>query len=267
MTVRFHYYPGGKTKALTMSYDDGQWQDRRLVEMFNKYGIKGTFHLNSANFSKSYCVQKEEVATLYKGHEVSCHMKTHPWADRIPDIEVIHEILEDRKALEEACGYVVRGMSYPFGKFNPRSIKLLRDCGMEYSRTVIPAGDGFSMPEDFMLWHPTCHHKADIFQKLDKLLHDPWKPFALLYVWGHSFEFAKEEDWERIEQFCKEASEHADEIWFATNIEICDYVNALYQLRFSADRTVVYNPTVIDLWIAVDDKPVKIPAGETVKLA
>ena len=40
-------FPGGKHKVLTMSYDDGQIHDRRLIEIFNKYGIKGTFHLNS----------------------------------------------------------------------------------------------------------------------------------------------------------------------------------------------------------------------------
>ena len=40
-------YPGGKHKALTMSYDDGKQEDLRLVEIFNRYGIKGTFHINS----------------------------------------------------------------------------------------------------------------------------------------------------------------------------------------------------------------------------
>ena len=39
-------FPGGKAKALTMSYDDGKVQDRRLIDIFNKYGIKGTFNLN-----------------------------------------------------------------------------------------------------------------------------------------------------------------------------------------------------------------------------
>ena len=28
-------FPGGKFKCLTMSYDDGQHHDRRLVEIFN----------------------------------------------------------------------------------------------------------------------------------------------------------------------------------------------------------------------------------------
>lgn len=37
----------GKMKAITFSYDDGVTQDRRLVELFNRYGVKGTFNLNS----------------------------------------------------------------------------------------------------------------------------------------------------------------------------------------------------------------------------
>jgi peptidoglycan/xylan/chitin deacetylase (PgdA/CDA1 family) len=37
----------GKKKALTFSYDDGVLQDIRLIELFNKYGMKATFNLNS----------------------------------------------------------------------------------------------------------------------------------------------------------------------------------------------------------------------------
>ena len=40
-------YPQGKAKALTFSYDDAQHYDRELVPIFNKYGMKATFHLNS----------------------------------------------------------------------------------------------------------------------------------------------------------------------------------------------------------------------------
>ena len=40
-------FPEGRKKALTFSYDDGEKQDVRLCELFNKYGMKGTFNLNS----------------------------------------------------------------------------------------------------------------------------------------------------------------------------------------------------------------------------
>ena len=45
-------FPGGKAKALTMSYDDGKLEDIRLLEIFNKYGIKGTFNLNYGEMQK-----------------------------------------------------------------------------------------------------------------------------------------------------------------------------------------------------------------------
>ena len=39
-------FPGGKAKALTMSYDDGKVQESSQNDIFNKYGIKGTINLN-----------------------------------------------------------------------------------------------------------------------------------------------------------------------------------------------------------------------------
>ena len=47
-----YLYPGGLAKAITFSYDDGQVYDRRLIEIFNQAGFKGTFHLNSGNLDK-----------------------------------------------------------------------------------------------------------------------------------------------------------------------------------------------------------------------
>ena len=109
-------FPGGKNKCLTMSYDDGVFQDKRLIEIFNRNGIKGTFHLNSAMFGKAERYLKpEEVLGVYQGHEASCHTATHPAIDRCPLPNVAQEVLEDRRNLEATFGYPVRGMSYPFG--------------------------------------------------------------------------------------------------------------------------------------------------------
>ena len=42
----------GKKKAVTFSFDDGVTQDIRLIEILNKYGLKGTFNLNSGLMAK-----------------------------------------------------------------------------------------------------------------------------------------------------------------------------------------------------------------------
>ena len=62
-------FPGGKAKALTMSYDDGKVQDRRLIDICNKYGIKGTFNLNYGQVGKRPRMTFEEMEGLYAGQD------------------------------------------------------------------------------------------------------------------------------------------------------------------------------------------------------
>jgi hypothetical protein len=86
----------------------------------------------------------------------------------------------------------------------------------------------------------------------------------LLYVWGHSYEFNNDNNWELIEEFSKAAA-HLPDTWYATNIEIVDYVNALRALRISVDRTFAYNPTATEVWVSFNQEPVSIAPGQTVK--
>ena len=265
--LKYNVFPGGKNYCLTMSYDDGRTFDIRLAQIFRENGIKGTFHLNSNHFegnSSSY-VQPSQFAEVYAGHEISCHMYTHPFPTDIPDIAVLDEIIEDRKALEKGCGYVVRGMSYPYGNYDPRVINLCRAAGMEYSRTTRATND-FKLPDDFLVWHPTCHHKHNIMEKMEAFYApSKYQRLKLFYVWGHSYEFNNDNNWELIEEFSKRIGGRED-TWYATNIEIVDYVNAIRALRVSADRTMVYNPTATEVWFTINNDIVSVKPGETFKL-
>lgn len=66
MNIRFDRFPNGVNKAVTLSFDDGREYDRRLVQLFNQYGLKGTFHLNSAFFGRESYIEASEVAELLK---------------------------------------------------------------------------------------------------------------------------------------------------------------------------------------------------------
>jgi hypothetical protein len=245
-----------------MSYDDGTVHDRRLAGIFDKYGIRGSFHLNSGWLGDDRHIKAEELPVLFCNHEVSCHTVTHPTLTAVPRETVIKEITDDRRNLERACGYPVRSMSYPNGAFSGDVASLLRACGMEYSRTTVSTG-GFNLPADFMMWHPTCHHNGGIIEKLDAFLAaGRFHPLPVLYVWGHSYEFPAQDNWQLIEDFCQKAGGR-DDLWYATNIEITDYVNAVRALRFSADYDVVYNPSAVSVWISVDGEATEIGTGET----
>ena len=259
-------YPQGKYKALTMSYDDGRNADKRLVNLFNRNGIRGTFHINSGIIGQQDRVDKDELALLYRGHEISAHTLTHPTIARIPKELLVHEVMEDRKNLERIAGYTVRGMSYPNGSYNREIKEMLPFLGIEYARVVETSGD-FGMPDDWLEWRATCHHKQELMRHAEALvkLNQP-KRLHLMYVWGHSYEFDNDNNWQLMEEFCQFIGRR-EEIWYATNIEIVDYVKAYRQLRFSAACDFVYNPSSLSIWLTVNNQIVEIPGGSTVSFS
>ncbi len=263
-------FPGGKHKALTMSYDDGKEDDRKLLDIFNRYGIKGTFHLNFGLEGQTRDdgyprIPASEYKEVYAGHEVSCHTMTHPTIARCPIEQVAMQILEDRRGLERAVGYPVRGLSYPNGSYSREIVELLPKLGIEYSR-VVGNTDDFAMPENFLTWKSTCHHNHNLLENGRRFLElHKTQYLYLMYVWGHSYEFDRDQNWPLMEEFCRMMAGKED-IWYATNIQIVDYMKAAANLQYTIDADRVYNPSAMTLWIEVDKRPVELPGGSLTEL-
>ena len=268
----------GKSKVLTLSYDDGVVQDIRLIEILDKYGIRGTFNINTGRYlaedaerAKYYGRMKlSEAKQLYIGsaHEVAVHALNHPFLERLKADEVITEIMEDRKNIEAQYGTLARGMAYPYGTYSSEVVDVLAHCGICYSRTT-KTTENFKFPENWLTLHPTCHHNNPKLMDLAKNFaennsrypSDNW----LFYVWGHSYEFDDRDNWNVIEEFAKYIGGR-DDIWYATNIEIYDYVKAYEALQVSVDRTLVHNPTAIDVWFIEGKTTYCVKAGETIRI-
>jgi len=282
-------FPGGKHKVLTLSYDDGKIEDRRLVKIFNQYGIKATFNLNSGLTYMENRIPKDEWLQIYQGHEVAIHTCTHPTLARCSDLEITQEILNDKIALEQQMGYPIRGLAYPNGSYDVRCSNIAKSLGIAYARIVedkyadvcsastyakeaegpILIGDatGFDLPHDYMQWRPTCHHNHHLLEFGRQFLALKKKQYLyMMYVWGHSFEFEKNNNWEIIEEFCKLIS-GKDDIWYATNIEIVNYNNVFDRLQFAADNHFVYNPSAASAWLILNDTEViEVKGGELKQL-
>ncbi len=264
--IQFHVYPGGKKRIVTFSYDDGHPNDTRLIKLFDKYGVKGTFHLNSGRFNHLSNEQLEEVKNRYIGHELACHTVHHGWAQRMPLPSLVGEVIEDRRFWEKVMGYPIVGMSYPSGAHGiTNDVKsTLNSCGIVYSRTTLSTFN-FYLPDDFLAWNPTCHHK-DALPLCDEFLsniNSEWT-HPLFYIWGHAHELTTEEHWAHIETILQKLGNN-DKIWYATNIEIYNYITAQKQLQISVDERTFYNPTAIDVWVERNKKEIlRIPAGQTV---
>ncbi len=222
----------GKKKAITFSFDDGVTQDIRLVEILNKYGLKGTFNINSSllgvvgkigehiNHTK---VNASAVKDIYAGHEVAVHTLTHPNLTTLNEETIIRQVELDRKTLSELCGYEVVGMAYPCGGVNndDRVAEIIRkNTGVRYARTITST-HAFDEQENLFRFNPSVYYVERDFEKIvdEFLALHATKP-QLLYIWGHSYEMdGGSISWEDFDRICQKLSGRED-IFYGTNKEV-----------------------------------------------
>lgn len=272
---KYMRFPDGKSKALTFSYDDGVKADKKLIEIFDAYGLKGTFNLNSSLFGCECWhdrLDEEQTYSLFakSGHEIALHGARHIFLDKVPLPEAVNEIVSNRAYLESKFGRIVRGLAYAYNGYNAEIINMLKSLGVSYARTTDETRS-FEIPSDWLRFNPSCHHKSAAFGELcekflsaspdDDFKHrEPW----LFSVWGHSYEFDEDGNWNLIEDFAKRVSKRKD-IWFATNGQLRDYISAYDELVYSLDGERVFNPSFMPVWLEIRGKVYKIDGGQSVK--
>ena len=279
MNYRLMRFPGWRSKAVTFSYDDGLIHDRRLLEILNRRGIKCTLNLNSKRLigGNDFTVE-DAVAAIAAGHEIAVHGAEHLAPGMVPVAAAVRDALICREELETALHTIIRGMAYPDsgiqkyvnGSCYADTREILKAIGIVYARTLGGDNSSFNLPEDWYAWLPTAHHGNDrLFEFIDAFLSlDPDKGWPsvgdprLFYLWGHSYEFQDAHNWERLEAICEKLGGRED-LWYATNIDIHDYIEAYRSLFISADGRRIYNPTATVLYFCEKEKNCKIEPGET----
>lgn len=205
-------------KAVTFSYDDGVIDDYRFVKVLNKYGLICTFNINSG-IKHVYRIPQENWKETYKGHEVAVHTFTHPHLTECQEEEIHFQLSEDKLKIEEIIGEKVHGMAYPFGDFNDQVVDIIKKNDLLYARTVI-SNHRFDVQSDLLRFQPTCHHKDEkVFELIEKFLQSDSDEPQILYIWGHSYEFSEDNNWERLDKIC-EMLARRDDIFYGTNYEV-----------------------------------------------
>jgi hypothetical protein len=149
-------------------------------------------------------------------------------------------------------------------------LRIIKDCGIKYSRGV-GAHHRFSVSQKWLEMDTTCHQADErVFELADQFvngkLSNDWRTTEgwLFYIWGHSYEYRTEDDWARMENLCKILAGR-DDVWYATNIELYDYIEAYRSLSFSVENDMVYNPSAYDVYMTHNGQKYCIGAGQTVK--
>ena len=262
-------YPAGKRKAFNITFDDGIIQDIRFVELLNRYGLKGTFNLNSELMKNEFewihesglvirRLPENMVVNLYKNHEIASHTLTHPFMDNLSEDEIIHEMLEDKKNLEGIFGREVLGFAVPFDYYSELIANCARKCGFEYSR-MSEERYSYIPPSDYYYWAAGTYHVMSGFRKFIEDFFITEDELALCQIVGHSYDLDTENMWEAYEEILRKVSEDK-EIISMTNIELVRYLKSMRSANI--DKESIVNNSNIDLWFEYDGEVIRVKAGE-----
>lgn len=266
-------YPEGRRKAFNITYDDGVEQDIPFIEMMNRYGLKGTFNLNSQlMYDRFQWIHEsglpvrrlgpEQTRHLYDGHEVASHTLTHPWLDHLTREELLYQMGKDKAQLEAHFEREVCGFAAPFDYFSPLVAQCAEELGFEYARTsnvtghYTPCHENFYLSSGFYHIMPGLREYVDQFLKCDEEL-------ALCHIVGHSYDLEVLNLWDTMDGILRDVSACPD-VWSCTTLELVRYINAMDKAIIT--ETSLHNGSDIPLWFSIDGKTHELLPGETANI-
>ena len=266
-------YPRGKPKAFVVTYDDGVLQDRPFVALLNRYGLSGTFNLNSGLMESEFewthengCVIKrlsaQSAAPLYQGHEIACHSLTHPYMEHLSEEALMAELQIDKANLERLFGRAIKGFAVPFDYYSQRIEHCARKCGFSYVRLPVES-HSFTPPEDTFNWTAGIFHlDGDLTDFVDAFLSTS-EELAFCQIAGHSYDLDTENLWDTMEDIFRKIS--ADrEVLPMTTIDLIEYLRAMRGAEITDRR--IQNNSDFNLWFQTDGGICEIGPGQGINL-
>lgn len=254
-------YPDGKKKAFVLTYDDGVLQDVRMVLLLNRYGLKGTFNLNSLLMEREFVWYHEKIgavrrlplsvaAHLYEGHEVASHSCTHPDLQGMSREGLLYELGHDKYLLEQLVQQPVLGFGVPFDYYDDTVADCARQLGFRYARgseethSYAPNGDAFHQNAGMFHLSEGLDTFVDGFLQTDEEL-------ASCIIVGHSYDLDAEHLWEAMEALFAKVSVDGS-VLSMTHLEYVEYLQAMEQAEIVGDKII--NRSNRPLWFEVDGK-------------
>ena len=266
-------YPRGRSKAFVVTYDDGVLQDRLFVALLNRYGLKGTFNLNSGlmesefewtheNGSVIKRLSTQSAASLYQDHEIASHSLTHPYMEYLSEEALMAELQIDKANLERLFGREIKGFAVPFDYYSQRIEHCARKCGFAYVR-LPKESRSFLPPEDTFNWMAGIFHlDGGLTDFVDAFL-SASDELAFCQIAGHSYDLDTENMWDTMEDIFRKIS--ADrEVLPMTTIELIEYLRAMRKAEITNRR--IQNNSDISLWFQADGRICEIEPGQGIDL-
>ena len=196
-------------KYFIFSIDDGTIYDKKVIDIFNRYQVKGTFNLNSGLEDFVWYLGEmpirrlnlSENASLYDGHEVTSHSLTHPHMTQCSGEHIVYEVGEDVTRLEKIFHRPVEVFAFPFHDSDERVINIIKHI---HNIKVIRLSDedtSYRFPNDLYHVKITSLEINDALRQLDNFINDP---NAELFTFvSHAYDFEVNQTYDKLEELCQ----------------------------------------------------------------
>ncbi|MBG6223806.1 peptidoglycan/xylan/chitin deacetylase (PgdA/CDA1 family) [Arthrobacter sp. CAN_A2] len=120
--------------VVSLTFDDGNADQLIAAQTLNRYGLKGTFYVNSGTIDTAGFLSLSDLRTLAAaGHEIGGHTVTHPDLVTLPSAEATRQICNDRVNLT-TWGFRTTSFAYPFASSTPAVETIAKNCGYNSAR-------------------------------------------------------------------------------------------------------------------------------------
>lgn len=196
-------------KYFILSIDDGTVFDKKVVPILNKYGIKGTFNLNSGLedfvwYNEGRPVRRlhlEEYRSLYNGHEVASHTLTHPHLTMCHNDHIGYEVGVDMENLGRIFKRPIHSFAFPFEDFDDRCIERIKAIGGISAIRVSEIDSSFAFPVDpfhIKITSLNVKEALSLFPEFEK------DGNAELFVFvSHAYDFEFDGTYDELEKLCE----------------------------------------------------------------
>lgn len=215
-------------KYIVFSLDDGTIWDVDTISLFNKYGFKATFNLNSElqdfvwylNDLPIRRLDLEKAKHLYDGHEIASHTLTHPYLDNCDDGRVIYEVAHDVENLEHIFNREVVSFATPFTTCGDREVYLISNHTKIKDIRLSEIDESFAVPNDPYHIKVTALDITRALELFDDFVNN--KEAKLFVYAGHSYDFYVNNTFDKLEELLNKISSHKEDIKVVTMSEMVD---------------------------------------------
>ena len=122
---------------VTTSWDDDARSGLKIAELLSAYRLPGTFYVPTGKLGGDSLLSADDLRNLSAaGFEIGGHTVSHAILTEVGQSELLREVSECKKTLEQILSREVTMFCYPKGRFNSAVMQAVQNAGYHGARTT-----------------------------------------------------------------------------------------------------------------------------------